>query len=368
MNDLLTANFLHRPGRTLASVAGVALGIILVVVTVGLVRGMLRDRGERDTNTGVELLIGRRDQFGISLTTLPLTLPVSTIEQLRDFPGVRSVTPVGQHLEMKGESGLGLRQLDGVDFASYTATTNVRIVAGQSLPSAGDFLIVDAKYAADHRTRPSDKLTIFDREFTISGIYQPETGSRMMMPLTTMQDELGAANKCSMVMVKLDDPQKQDEVARQIVSQYPDLRVIFTRDLPALFANGYGSLNVFLNLVTALAAVISLLVISLTMYTTVTDRTHQIGILKSLGASKSFIVGVFFKESLLICLAGLGAGLLLALLTTTILVKGLGMSITWEADYVGYATLGSIASGLLGAIYPAWRAARLEVVEALRYE
>ena len=368
MIDLLSANFLHRPGRTLTSVAGVALGIILVVVTVGLVRGMLRDRGERDTNTGVELLVGRRDQFGISLTSLPLTLPVSTIEQLRNFPGVRSVTPVGQHLEMKGESGLGLRQIDGVDFASYAATTNVRIVEGTPLPATGDFLIVDFKYAADHRTHPGDKLTIFDRQFTVSGIYRPETGSRMMIPLATMQEELGAANKCSMVMVKLDDPQKQDEVARQIVSQYPDLRVIFTRDLPALFANGYGSLNVFLNLVTALAAVISLLVISLTMYTTVTDRTHQIGILKSLGASKSFIVGVFFKESLLICLAGLGAGLLLALLTTTILVKGLGMSITWEADYVGYATLGSIASGLLGAIYPAWRAARLEVVEALRYE
>ena len=66
MKSLITANLTHHPGRTAASIIGVAVGVILVVLTVGLVRGILRNRGERDTNTGVELLVYHRQQFGIS--------------------------------------------------------------------------------------------------------------------------------------------------------------------------------------------------------------------------------------------------------------------------------------------------------------
>lgn len=368
MNSMLAANILYRPGRTITSVTGVALGVVLVVVTVGLVRGMLRDRGQRDTNTGVELMIGRRDQIGISLTSLPMTMAVSTTELFRDLPGIRAVTAVGQYLEMKGESGLGLRQLDGIEFDTYSAATSLRIVRGKPLPKSGDHVIVDIRYATDHRTNPGDRISIFDRDFTVSGIYEPETGSRMMIPLATMQEELGRSGRCSMILVRLVDPTRQEEIAAEIHARHPDLRIIFTRDLPTLFAGGYGSLNLFLNLVTALAAVISLLVISLTMFTTVTERTRQIGILKSLGASKSYIISIFLKESLLICIIGVGAGLMTALVIKKVMVSNFGLAVSWESDYVGYAAIGGLLSGLAGAAYPAWRAAKVDAIEALSYE
>lgn len=368
MNSMLTANLLHHPGRTFASITGVALGVVLVVLTVGLVRGMLRDRGERDTNTGVELMIGRRDQIGISLSSLPMTLPVATLERLRGVDGVRAATAIGQYLEMKGESGLGLRQLDGVRFNEFVAATNLRIVAGEALPEGGDHVIVDVRYARDHRTRPGDQISIFDRPFTVSGIYEPETGSRMMVPLKTLQDELGRTDLCSMILVKLHDPSRQDAFAHRLVAENPDFRVIFTRDLPSLLASGYGSLNLFLNLVTGLSAVISLLVISLTMFTTVTERTRQIGILKSLGASKAYIITIFLKESLLICSLGIAGGVLTSLLIRQLLISNFGMTISWEADYVGYAMAGGVLSGVGGALYPAWRAARIDAIEALSYE
>ena len=368
MNSMLTANLLHHPGRTLASVTGISVGVILVVLTVGLVRGMLRERGERDTNTGVELMVGRRDQVGISLSSLPMTLPVSTLEQLQSIQGVHAVTAVAQYLEMKGESGLGLRQLDGVDFVRFAAATSIRIIDGEPLPAQGDHAIVDIRFARDHHLRAGDWMTIFDRQFKISGVYEPETGSRIMIPLATLQDELGRPDLCSMILVKLTDPSQQDEVAARIIAKGPDYRVIFTRDLPGLFAGGYGSLNLFLNLVTGLSVVISMLVISLTMFTTVTERTRQIGILKSLGASKAYIMTIFLKESLLICVTGILAGLLLASLLRIVLVSRLGLSLSWEPDYAAYAALGGLLSGLLGALYPAWRAARVDAVEALSYE
>jgi putative ABC transport system permease protein len=369
MDNLIAANLSHHPGRTAVSIIGVAIGVILVVLTVGMVRGMLRDRGTRDANTGVELLLSLRQQRGLSLTSLPLSLPVEMADKVREVPGVAAVTAVGQHLEMKGESGLGIRQVDGVDFDSYVQAAKLRVVEGEPLPMSGDVAIVDIKYAATHQVKPGvSTINIFDRNFKIVGIYAPETGARIMIPLSVMQQQAGALGKCSMLLVKTQNPEEQELIAARIAESFLEFRILFTRDLPKLFAEGYGSFNIFLNVVTGLAAAISLLIISLTMFTSVSERTRQIGILKSLGASKRFIAGVFLKESLAISGAGVALGLAVALLARAALVNGAGMKLEIAPDYVCFAALGGIVSGLLGALYPALRAASQDPVEALSYE
>jgi len=368
MNSLVATNLTHHPGRTLASVAGVATGVILVVLTVGLVRGMLRDRGQRDANLAVEILLSRNSQGGISLTTMSASLPVTLLDQVRATPGVRAVTPVAQHLEFSGEGALGLRQIDGVDFDNYQRTTGVRIVEGHALPQSGDAMIVDVKYAAARKTKPGDKIGWMDREFTVVGVYEPETGARMMIPLQTMQETLAAPGMCSMFLVKCERPEEQEEVARRIVERLPDFRVIFARDLPVLFASGFAAFNVFLNAVAALALAVSLLIILLTTYTTVTERTRQIGILKSLGASKLFIALIFIKESMLVSALGVAGGLLIALLSRVALAHWAGLRLEIEADYTLCAVIGGLASGFVGALYPALRAAGQDAVVALSYE
>lgn len=353
----------------MVSILGVALGVVLVVLTVGLVRGMLRDRGTRDANTGVEILLSLRQQNGLSLTSLPLSMPVEMAGKIREVPGVAAVTAVGQHLEMKGESGLGIRQVDGVDFESYVRAAKVRIVEGESLPLSGDHAVVDIKYAATHKVKPgASTINIFDRNFRIVGVYAPETGARIMIPLSVMQQQAGALGKCSMLLVKTQNTEEQEQVAARIAERHPEFRILFTRDLPKLFAEGYGSFNIFLNVVTGLAAAISLLIISLTMFTSVSERTRQIGILKAMGASKRFIAGVFIKESLAISLAGIALGLIIALIARAVMVNGLGMKLEIEIGYVLGAMASGVLSGVLGALYPAMRAASQDAVTALSYE
>src|SRR5499426_2255639 len=277
MNSLVTSNLTHHTGRTLASVIGVAVGVILVVLTVGLVRGILRDRGQRDANIGIEIMLRKGGQ-GISLTSADMTISESDVEAVRAVTGVAAATPVGQNIEMGGTGGLGIRQVDGIDFQSFSAAGNLRIVEGQPLPQSGDVAIIDFREAANHRVKVGDKIKALGRDMTVVGVYEPEAGARVKIPLTTMQELLSAPGKCSMIFVKCQNAVEQEAVAARILEKFPDYSFILTRNLPKLFANGIAPLNVFLNVVKGLATVISLLIILLTMYTTVAERTRQIGV------------------------------------------------------------------------------------------
>jgi putative ABC transport system permease protein len=368
MNNLITSNLTHHPGRTLASVIGVAVGVILVVLTVGLVRGKLRDKGQRDANIGVEIMLRQGGQ-GISMTSADMTISESDVAGVLAVPGVAMATPVGQNIEMGGSGGLGIRQVDGIDFPSFAAASNLRIIDGEPLPQSGDVAIIDFQKAAEgNGTKVGDKIKALGRELTVVGIYEPEAGSRIKIPLATMQEALGAPGKCSMIFVKCQNPAEQEAVAARILARFPGYSFFLTRELPQLFANGIASFNVFLTVVKGLATVISLLIILLTMYTTVAERTRQIGVLKSLGASKFWIAWVFEKEALLISLLGVAGGLAVSIIARYALVKGLGWVIDLEIGSILYASIAGLAAGLLGALYPALRAASQDPIEALSYK
>jgi putative ABC transport system permease protein len=366
MNNLVASNLTHHPGRTAASVIGVAVGVVLVVLTVGLVRGALRDRGQRDANIGVEIMLRQGGQ-GISLTSADMTIPSEEAAAIQSIPGVAVATPVGQNLQMGASGGLGIQQVDGIEFDQFIAATRIRLVSGQPLPSTGDVAIVDSKYISDKKAKLGDKIKWSEHELTIVGIYEPEAGARIKIPLATMQQKLGTNGKCSMIFVKCSDPAQQEEVARYI-EKHTDYKVILTRNLPQLFAEGFSAFNIFLDVVKGLATVISLLVILLTMYTTVAERTRQIGILKSLGASKLWIAWTFEKEALLISLLGVGGGLLFSVVARFFLVNNLGWKIELSSGTILFAAVAGVISGLLGALYPALRAASQDPVDALSYE
>ncbi|MFQ5792413.1 MAG: ABC transporter permease, partial [Acidobacteriota bacterium] len=128
------------------------------------------------------------------------------------------------------------------------------------------------------------------------------------------------------------------------------------------------SLNLFLEVVIGLATVISGLVVLLAMYTAVTERTREIGILKSLGASKQFIVTVIEKEALLISALGVIVGLFAAALTKVGITEFTSLVVEFEVKWMAIAASVALLGGALGALYPALHAANQDAVKALAYE
>jgi putative ABC transport system permease protein len=366
MDNLVLSNISHRPARTLVSVLGVGVGVLLIVFTVGLAHGILRERGRREADVGAQLMIRASGTTGLS-GSQPFALPVSRADEIARVEGVRVAVPVGQNT-VGSDTGFGLRVLDGVPFEQYSRLAGTRIVEGRAPADSGDEAIVDSVWKEQRKAKLGDPLKLYDRDFRIVGVYEPPGGGRIKIPLKTMQEQVGVGDNCTAVFVACDDPSQQDAVAARIHERFPDDQIIFTRDLPELYASGVPALNVFINVVVGVAAVISMLVILLAMYTTVTERTRQIGVLKALGMSNASIAWVIEQEALVVSVLGVLVGVLLTLAARFFVTRMTSLSVDIEPRWVGIALLIGLVGGTLGALYPALRAARQDAVEALSYE
>lgn len=365
-DNLVVGSLLHHPKRTAASVLGIATAMTLALMTGGLVRGILKERGRREASIGVEILVRERGTIGLTPGGATLTLPEALAATIASVPGVKGLTLVGQYLQPTGR-GLDLRLVEGITYDEYARLTGLRLIQGRGL-KGGDEAIIDQVRALSRQARVGDTIEIFGRPFRIVGIYEPPLGPRIKIPLETMQRALGAEGRVSAVIVKCARPQDQEAIAAELQRRLPDRQVLLTRDLPRLYADGTPLINGFLTAILAVAAIVSTLLVALTMYTTVLEQTRHIGILKSLGASKAFIVALIEKQALALS----GLGLLLALLVSLGLKHAVDaltvLRVELEARWVLATMATGVGSAALGALYPALRAALQDPICALRYE
>ncbi len=365
MDSLVFSNIAHRPARTAVSILGTAVGVLLIIFTVGLAHGVLHERGRRESNIGAELMVRASGTLGFGGSS-PFRLPVSRAAEIAAMPGVRAASPLGQAFD-KSDTGFGSRLIDGIEFDQYANISGLTIREGRKLGS-GDEAIIDPVWKQQRHAAVGETVQLFERPFTIVGVYEPPGGGRIKIPLSTMQEQEGGEGRTSAILVACIDPSKQDDVAALIRQRFPEDQIIFTRDLPEIYASGVPALNVFIKVVVGVAASISMLVILLAMYTTVTERTRQIGILKSLGMSKSAIAWVIEQEALLVSFLGVAFGVLLTMAARFAIMRVTALTVEIEPRWVIVSLVVGLVGGSIGALYPALRAARQDAVEALSYE
>ena len=226
--------------------------------------------------------------------------------ELAAIPGVRAATPVGQTFD-KSDSGFGQRLIDGIEYDEYANIARITIREGRPLES-GDEAIVDPEWQRTPEGDVGDTVKLFERPFQDCRCLRT---ARWRSYQDSAEDDAGTG-RCGQSRFGdsgcVHNPAQQDEVAARILERFPDDQLIFTRDLPEIYATGVPALNVFIKVVVGVAAAISMLVILLAMYTTVTERTRQIGILKSLGMSKTSIAWVIEQEAIIVSFLGVVVG------------------------------------------------------------
>ena len=367
LDSLVFSNMLHRPARTTVSVLGIAVGVLLIVFTVGLSNGTMRERGKREANVGAEIMFRASGTLGLSGSE-SFRLSTELAEPIRQVDGVQAVVPLGQNTVSSEDNNTGSRLVDGIDFDAYAGVVGINIIEGRKLGTSGDEAIIDTGWQRQKKYKVGDKLKIYDRDFTIVGTYEPAAGARLKIPLSTMQEQLGGEGKATAFLIKIKDAQDPRQVAERLHEQFPDNQILLTSELEELYMQGIPALNVFLNVFIGVAAIISALVILLTMYTTVTERTRQIGIMKSLGMSSAGIGWIITQEALLISFLGIVTGIVLTVILRFILTRVTTLEVELSAWVLALTFVVGLIGGAIGGLYPAMRAAKLDAVEALSYE
>jgi putative ABC transport system permease protein len=368
MNKMIVSNLAYRPLRSIISIFAVALEVTLILLIVGLSLGILNDNKARQKGIGADVMVKPPGSSNFAaFSSAPVSVKVGDI--LLKQPHVTAVSPV---VIQTTNSINSIEMLYGIDLPTFEALGGpMRYLEGHGFQQPYD-MIVDEYYAAGHKLHAGDKVRVLDHDFRVGGVIPQGRGSRRFIPIATLQDLIGAENKATMFYVKLDDPNNADAVAQQIRT-IPGMENYNTMSigewLSLMSADNIPLLSTFINIVIGIAVVIGFIVIFQSMYTAVLERTREIGILKSLGASKMYIVRIILRETLLLAIAGIIAGIVVSLVAAyAIRYKLPTVPVEFTSGWVLRATIIAIVGSMIGAVYPAFKAAQKDPIDALAYE
>ncbi len=367
MNKMIVANLVHRPVRSLISIVAIAVEVTLILVIVGLSLGMLNDSANRQIGIGADVMVQPPGSSFLSgITGAPVPIKVADI--LRKLPHVQTVAPIVTWLNTTG----AVEVIYGIDLNSFQALGGpFRFIEGG--PWTGpDQVLVDDYWASQNKVHAGDTVTMLNHKVTVAGVVEHGKGARKFLPIQTLQDWMGAQGKASMFYIKADNPANADLIMNEI-KQVPGLENYTMRSMKQYLSMMTGGnlpgFSIFISVVIGVAVIIGFIVIFQAMYTAVMERTREIGILKSLGASKFYIVNLILRETALIAICGVVLGMIISYAAKSGLhAKFPLLPIMMYPKWFGYATVIAIGGALLGALYPAYKAARKDPIDALAYE
>jgi len=365
VNKLIVSNILYRPIRTALSALAVAIEVAMVMLFVGLAHGLVDESAHRLEGVGADILVQPpSSSFLLALSQAPM--PIKYGDLLKQIPHVLAVAPVLFNFNSIG----GLNIIYGIDTPTFD-----RVTGGFVYHDGGPFqnpydILVDDLYARANHLKVGQTISLLNHDFHVCGIVEHGKGARLFIPLDTAEDLLQVQDKASIFFVKCTEPGYTDDVSDAIHRLLSKYQVLPVKEYMSLMtSNNLPALNAFITVIVAIAVGIGFLVIFLSMYTTITERTREIGILKSLGASKGYIITLILREAGLLSAVGILGGYgIAAVARKVILAKFPTLSIELTMEWALYAAILALAGSALGALYPALRAAELDPVDALAYE
>lgn len=292
-------------------------------------------------------------------------------EKIAALPDVEYVNGMSFTATMLSDP-MGFFILTGYDPSSY-AVQNFNLVDGNRI--TGNRQIMLGKLMADNMNwGVGETIDLAGTRFKVVGIFQSDNSWAEAGGAATLRDVQafsGRPRKVMMFMVKVHDPQMAPFVVEDINRRFPDVHATLTSDFAEAMPD-MAAADAMLGGISFLAIVIGGLGVMNTMLMAVLERTREIGVLRALGWRRKSVLGLIMRESLLLGLLGgflgLPVAILLAYSMKLIQIYADILDPIWTPDIFIRALLVAVFLGLVGGLYPALRATRLEPVEALRYE
>ncbi len=318
MNKMVVANLVHRPTRSLIATSAIALEVVMILMVVALFYGLLNGSKESQLGVGADLMVMPPGSSGlVAMSGAPISVKVGNV--LRRIPHVVTAAPVVWAFSQKP-----LEVDYGIDLASYDQLSPAfHYLSGGPFQGPND-AIVDDYYAGMNHKKVGDTVDVLNNAFRICGIVPHGKGGRKFLPLTTMQDLIGADGRASVFYLKLDSPANIEETTKAIQA------------IPGMEKYAVRSMAEYLSMMTP-------------------DN------LPGFDLAIKVVIGV--------AVVGIVAGIVLSAVTRrAIMFEKPVLRLFWSNEWVLRAAVIAVVGALAGALYPALKAAQRDPIDALAYE
>lgn len=361
-NRLVIENLKHRPVRTLLSVLAIAIQVTMVLTLEGLSTGMLKEQERRSRGVGADIMVRAP---GSSIITTTGTFTAKLLPFIEKQPHVVAATGV-----LIKQTGL-LETVTGIDLTSFDRLNGgFRYLQGTPFKGPND-VIIDNYYARQHYLHVGDSISMLGQSWRVCGIVEQGMLARVIVPLARLQELAASSNQLSIVYAKVDGKSSVRPVIDSLRQQLKDYPIYDMEEYASLFSvNNVPMLKEFIYVVIGLGVLVGFLVVFLSMYTAVLERTREIGVLKALGASPLYIVNILLRETFVLAVVGSLIGICMTFGTKWLINSVVHGSLIQATVPLWWPIASAIAIGgaLLGATYPGLKAARQDAIEALAYE
>jgi putative ABC transport system permease protein len=382
-------NLSRRKLRTSLTVAGIVVGVALILVLLSLVAGIdvqvrtsIRALGGADIVVYNATIVNARQSFFLGSSA---TLNESMVEEIASLPNVYAVSPQVTEVVVVNDT---LAPVWGIEPKTYDdATGGLNIVEGRTIDENETNVTVLGKALLDVfnaslgqqilvNARPPNQEN--NVTLTIVGVYETGvsvTDRGIYVPISVAQNLTGSYGKVTSILVKADDPNNAATVSSEIITLFPETRVIAMSTITERTSQLLNTVAVFLGALGIVALVAGSFGVINTMLISVVERTREIGTMKAIGAKNSTVLKVFISEALLLgCLGGIVgvvigglSSLVVSRLSIDILPTAGNVSPLLTLPNIAISFFLGLATGVVAGLYPAWRAARMKPVEALRH-
>lgn len=361
---LVAANLTQRPVRTVLSTLLIAVPVTLMLTLVGLSRGYIEDSQRRARGVGADIIVRSPDSHvGPSLAIS--NMPEKLVARLRELPHVSLTTGVASHLVS------GWTPVSGINAREFEQMSGPFVFREGHTFAKPDDVLLDTYYARQVGVHAGGKVSVLNRDFGVAGVVEPGKLAHLFLPLNVLQDLEGSEGKVAQIYLKVDNPKNVNSVIDSIKALLPGYHVDDMEELVSLTSvDNVPFLRAFLNVIVGVAVLIGGAVASLSMYMAIQQRTREIGILKSLGASKILVLRIILTEAFCLGLGGSILGIGFSFLGRWALARLVPASLPQAIVPQWWPIAGAIVMGsaVLGALYPAMLAAWQDPIEAISYE
>ncbi len=379
-----------RKSRTILTLLGIIIGVATIVAMISIGNGLKISIEEQFEKFGAnKLTVAPLSLFEFRAGGAPVKIEgfsEKDIEEIKKVEGVVDAVPYFY--------SIGTVEFKGKIFSTWIAggtrkgadifKTIYRLKAGRLFKDyERDAVVVGYRIYKDYNVKIGDKMKINGYVFKVVGILEEigniEDDSTIYMPIKRSQ-EIFNSDEITMIFVVVEDEKIVEDVSKRIKERLKILRkaedfdVLTTKQLAEQILSITKTITFVLSGIASVSLLVGGIIVMNTMLMSVVERTKEIGVMKAIGATNNIVLRIFFAESVIIGIIGGVIGVSFGVVLSKIIdlagknYFGSSFKTVVTPELIVFGILISVVVSILASLYPAYKIAKLDPVETLRYE